>query len=204
MSPLTDAQILFAVAEAETFSYTLQKHPELSRSQVVDCLRRSARVGSDHQPIPAPQAARPDGAPPARSPSALERVKIYSDGAARGNPGPAGAGAVIVAADGTPIAHLGRFLGEATNNYAEYHGLLLGLNRARELGVSEVQVYADSQLVIRQLGGQYRVRNEGLRPLFDEALRLLRGFRKFELHHIPREQNAAADEMSNRAIDEKM
>jgi ribonuclease HI len=205
VSPLTDAQILLAVAEAEAFSQTLQKHPQLSHSQVVDCLRRSARGGSDHQPIPAPHAARTDGAtPPARSPGTLERVKIYSDGAARGNPGPAGAGAVIVASDGTPVAHLGRFLGEATNNYAEYHGLLLGLNRARELGVSEVQVYADSQLVIRQLGGQYRVRNEGLRPLFDEALRLLRTFRKFELHHIPREKNTAADEMSNRAIDEKM
>lgn len=157
--------------------------------------RARANAGAPGRPSP-PGAARPHGA--------LERLKLYCDGAARGNPGPAGAGAVLLASDGTPVAHLGRFLGEATNNVAEYQGLLLGLRRALELGVSEVAVYADSQLVIRQLGGQYRVRNEGLRPLFDEALRLLRTFRKYELHHIPRERNTAADEMSNRAIDEKM
>ncbi len=195
----SDTQILLAVAEAEAFAHTLAKHPELTRAEIVACLRRAAGKGADHQPIP-----HPPGAATTRARATLERLKVYSDGAARGNPGPAGAGAVLVSPDGATVASLGRFLGEATNNYAEYHGLILGLQRALELGVSEVQVYADSQLVIRQLGGQYRVRNEGLRPLFDEALRLLRSFRKYELHHIPRERNTAADEMSNRAIDEKM
>jgi ribonuclease HI len=198
----TDAQILAAVAEAETFSRTLEKHPHLNRHQIADCLRRAAGESPAPEPTPAPRAVR--SPTPGRAQADLQRVKIYSDGAARGNPGPAGAGAVILASDGTTVARLGRFLGEATNNYAEYHGLLLGLQRAVELGASEVQVYADSQLMIRQLGGQYRVRNAGLRPLFDEALRLLRTFRKYDLHHIPREQNTAADEMSNRAIDEKM
>ena len=205
MSPLSsDAQILLAVAEAETFSRTLEEHRGLSRSQIVDCLRRAAGGASNPEATPAPRTEHPRPASAARPHVSLQTVKIFSDGAARGNPGPAGAGAVIVAPDGTTVASLGRFLGEATNNYAEYHGLLLGLKRALELGVSEVKVYADSQLMIRQLGGQYRVRNEGLRPLFDEALGLLRKFRKYELHHIPREQNGAADEMSNRAIDELM
>jgi ribonuclease HI len=199
----TDAQILAAVAEAETFSRTLQKHPGLSRSQIVDCLGRAAREDSTLEPVTAPRSSAPK-ATPARAPGALERVKVFSDGAARGNPGPAGAGAVILASDGTTVARLGRYLGEATNNFAEYHGLLLGLRHALDLGARELQIYADSQLMIRQLGGQYRVRNAGLRPLFDEALRLLRSFQKYELHHIPREQNSAADEMSNRAIDEKM
>lgn len=198
----TDAQILAAIAEAETFGRTLERHPGLSRTEIVDCLQRLALGGVEVATAPAPRAHA--AAAPPRSVKALERIKVYSDGAARGNPGPAGAGAILVASDGTTVARLGRFLGEATNNYAEYHGLLLGLQRALELGTTEVQVYADSQLVIRQLGGQYRVRNAGLKPLFDQALLLLRKFRKYELHHIPREQNAAADEMSNRAIDEQM
>lgn len=211
MAPLSkDAQILNAVAEAETFSRTLEQHPELSRGEIADCLRRMAgEVGSEEHagaaPPPGERAAvgqgrsrGGDGGAPA------VRLKIFSDGAARGNPGPAGAGAVILSPDGATVARLGRYLGEATNNCAEYNGLLLGLRRALELGATEVEVYADSQLVIRQLAGQYRVRNEALRPLFDEALWLLKRFRKHSLHHIPRERNGAADEMSNRAIDERL
>jgi ribonuclease HI len=132
------------------------------------------------------------------------KVRVYSDGAARGNPGPAGAGAVLLDDNGTVIAELGRFLGDQTNNFAEYQGLLLGLRRALDLGAHEVEVLADSQLVIMQLSGVYRVRNAGLRPLFEEAKRLLARFKRVELRHIPREMNGAADEMSNRAIDENM
>ncbi len=131
-------------------------------------------------------------------------MRVYSDGAARGNPGPAGAGAVLLDENGEVVAELGRFLGDQTNNVAEYEGLLLGLNRALELGATDLEVLADSQLVIRQLSGIYRVRNEGLRPLFEQAKRLLARFRHVELRHIPREMNGAADEMSNRAIDERM
>jgi len=134
----------------------------------------------------------------------LVKVRVYSDGAARSNPGPAGAGAVIVDEAGNVLAELGRFLGDQTNNVAEYEGLLLGLRRALELGAEEVEVLADSQLVIRQLSGAYRVRNQGLLPLFEQAKGLLGKFRRVELRHIPREMNGAADEMSNRAIDEKM
>jgi ribonuclease HI len=111
---------------------------------------------------------------------------------------------VLVDESGNVVAELGRYLGEKTNNVAEYEGLLLGLRRAIDLGAREVEVLADSQLVIRQLAGVYRVRNQGLKPLFDEAKRLLGRFKKVELRHIPREMNAAADEMSNRAIDENM
>ena len=136
--------------------------------------------------------------------AASRKVRVYSDGAARGNPGPAGAGAVVVDEDGTVIAEIGRYLGEQTNNVAEYQGLLLGLRHALDHGASEVQVLADSQLLIRQLAGVYRVRNAGLIPLFEEAKRLLGRFKKVELRHIPREMNGAADEMSNRAIDERM
>lgn len=133
-----------------------------------------------------------------------KKVRVYSDGAARGNPGPAGAGAVVLGESGKVLAAIGRYLGVQTNNVAEYEGLLLGLRHALKHEATELEVLADSQLLIRQLAGVYRVRNAGLMPLYEEAKRLLRQFKKVELRHIPREQNSAADEMSNRAIDEKM
>jgi len=102
------------------------------------------------------------------------------------------------------LARLGRYLGRQTNNVAEYQGLLLGLQHAQELGYRAVEVRADSQLLIRQLKGEYAVRHAGLKPLHAEALRLLRGFEKVDLKHVPREENSLADEMSNRAIDEEM
>jgi ribonuclease HI len=134
----------------------------------------------------------------------LRKVVVFSDGAARGNPGPAGAGAVIKDAEGKLIDSFGRWLGKTTNNVAEYKGLLLGLHKAQELGAREVEVRADSELMIHQLNGKYAVRNEGLKPLYNEAMALLASFGKWKAKHIPREQNGLADEMSNRAIDEKM
>ncbi len=133
-----------------------------------------------------------------------ERLRVYSDGAARGNPGLSGAGAVLVEPSGNVIDRLGKFLGKQTNNYAEYMGLLLGLRRARALGVREVEVFADSELMIRQLGGRYQVKSKTLKPLYDEAVRLLNDFSRVKLVHVPRAMNKAADEMSNRAIDERL
>ena len=131
-------------------------------------------------------------------------MRVFTDGAARGNPGPAGAGAVLLDEHGRVLGRLGRFLGKQTNNVAEYQGLLLGLRKAHQIGAREVEVRADSQLLIRQLEGKYAVRNEALRRLHAEALALLRSFERYDLAHIPREQNKLADEMSNRAIDEQM
>ena len=132
------------------------------------------------------------------------KVVVFSDGAARGNPGPAGAGAVIKDADGKVIAQLKEALGRATNNVAEYKGLLLGLRHARQLGAREVEVRADSELMVRQLNGKYAVRNAALKPLHAEAMALLNSFHHWNAEHVPREENALADEMSNRAIDEEM
>jgi ribonuclease HI len=131
-------------------------------------------------------------------------VRLYSDGAARGNPGLAGAGAVLVEPSGQVVDRIGKFLGTQTNNYAEYMGLLLGLRRARELSVREVEVFADSELMLRQLGGRYQVKSTSLRPLYEEALVLLNDFERVKFVHVPREMNRAADEMSNRAIDERL
>jgi ribonuclease HI len=132
------------------------------------------------------------------------RTRLFTDGAARGNPGPAGAGAVIVSAEGHVVAKIGKFLGDNTNNYAEYMGLILGLRRAKAMGIKELDVFADSELVVKQLAGEYQVKAENLRPLYEEARQLLTGFAAIAVSHIPREQNGAADEMSNRAIDQRM
>jgi len=132
------------------------------------------------------------------------QTRLYCDGAARGNPGPAGAGAVIVNPAGHIVAKVGKFLGEETNNVAEYMGLILGLKRAKAMGIKELEVLADSELVVKQVNGEYAVKAEHLAPLHAEALALLKAFDRIELRHIPREENGQADAMSNRAIDERL
>jgi ribonuclease HI len=133
-----------------------------------------------------------------------KRTRLFTDGAARGNPGPAGAGAVIVNVDGHIVAKVGKFLGDSTNNVAEYMGLILGLKRAKAMGIKELDVLADSELMVKQLSGEYAVKAEHLKPLHLEAEALLKGFAEVTVRHIPREENAAADAMSNRAIDERL
>lgn len=129
------------------------------------------------------------------------RARLFTDGAARGNPGPAGAGAVIISPEGHVVAKVGKYLGETTNNVAEYTGLILGLKRAKAMGLRELEVLADSELLVKQLSGEYAVKAEHLAPLHAEARSLIAGFDDIEVRHIPREENAVADEMSNRAID---
>lgn len=125
---------------------------------------------------------------------------LRSDGGARGNPGPAGAGFVIEV-DGEVVCSGGRFLGECTNNVAEYEALIWGLENVRRLGFEKVTVFADSELLVKQINGQYRVKNEGLKPLFLKALALLRAFSAFQVRHVRREQNKRADALANEAMD---
>lgn len=131
-------------------------------------------------------------------------VTIYIDGGARGNPGPAAAGVVIKSADdGTVLHEAGIFLGRATNNVAEYSALLAGLDAAVKLGASEAAVFSDSQLLVRQMNGQYRVRNEGLKPLHQEAQDMARKLQDFSITHVRRDKNVHADRLVNRALDAK-
>jgi ribonuclease HI len=123
------------------------------------------------------------------------------DGGARGNPGPAAIGAVVSDADGGELLAEGRYIGESTNNVAEYKGLLLGLELARSLGATEVDVINDSELVARQIGGQYKVKNATLKPLFEQAMAELREFDSWSVRNVPRAQNARADELVNEALD---
>ena len=126
------------------------------------------------------------------------------DGGARGNPGPAGVAAVATAPDGTALGESSAYIGEATNNVAEYRALLLGLELARSLGASEVEVINDSELVARQIGGEYKVKHAGLKPLFLEAMAALREFDRWSVRNVPRAQNKRADQLVNQAIDEAL
>ena len=129
-------------------------------------------------------------------------ITAFIDGGARGNPGPAGYGAYIVGPDDAPLASLHGALGIATNNVAEYNGLLAALRWAAEHGHTRVHVKADSQLLVEQMKGNYRVKNAGLIPLYGEAIRLTSRIGKVTFEHIPREQNKEADRLSNLGMDE--
>jgi ribonuclease HI len=130
------------------------------------------------------------------------RATLYADGAARGNPGPAGSGALLVAPDGTRLAEIARPLGHATNNVAEYTALVLGLEEARRLGIEELDVRMDSLLVVRQMQGLWKIKHPGLKPLALRAGALLAQFKDRTIEHIPREENSEADKLANRGVDE--
>ena len=129
------------------------------------------------------------------------RARLFTDGGARGNPGPAAYGFVLEADDGTMLAAEGRAIGVATNNVAEYSGLVAGLRKALELHVPDVEVVSDSELLVKQMRGEYRVKNEALRALFVEASTLARGLQSVEYRHVKRAHNELADRLVNEALD---
>ncbi len=129
------------------------------------------------------------------------KLVVHVDGGARGNPGPAAAATVISDREGNVLDEASLVLGRATNNVAEYRGLLLGLERAKALGATEVDVINDSELVAHQVNGRYRVKHPDMVPLHREAVEALRGFDRWTLRPVPRAQNAAADALVNQALD---
>ena len=132
-----------------------------------------------------------------------DKLVIYTDGASRNNPGEAGAG-VFIMQDDEPGARIARYLGTATNNVAEYTAAIIGLEHAVKLEVTRVKLFADSELLVKQLNGQYRVKNEGLKPLYNRAKELIAKIGSVEVQYIPRAQNSEADALANKAIDEKL
>lgn len=129
-------------------------------------------------------------------------MEIYIDGAARGNPGPAACG-VLLRHDGEDLLERSEYIGETTNNVAEYRSLLLGLDLARELGATEVDIRSDSELLVRQIEGRYKVKAKHLKPLFQQAKEKLAAFDDYAIGHVPREMNQVADGLANQALDER-
>jgi ribonuclease HI len=130
------------------------------------------------------------------------KLIVHVDGGARGNPGPAAAACVLSTTDGEVVGEHSQLLGTATNNVAEYRALLLGLERARELGAGEVEVIGDSELIAKQVRGLYKVKHEAMKPLHRAAMEALAGFDSWSIRTVPREQNARADALVNAALDE--
>ena len=129
------------------------------------------------------------------------RLVLHVDGGSRGNPGPAAIGVVISTSDGTVIDELAERIGPATNNVAEYRAVLRGLERAGELGATELEIVGDSELIARQLSGAYRVKHPAMKPLYEQARAALAGFERWRIDTVPRTENARADALVNAALD---
>ncbi|MDY6907635.1 MAG: ribonuclease HI family protein [Chloroflexota bacterium] len=128
------------------------------------------------------------------------RLILYTDGSSLGNPGPASIGVVIVDEVGRVLAKISQGIGRATSNQAEYSALIAGLEEAARMGAEHIEIRSDSELIVKQLKGEYRVKHPVLRPLYERARDLVAGFRSHNIAHIPRTQNKAADALSRRAL----
>lgn len=188
MEPADLLDLLRRLSHARPGPGVLNLPPRLSPQEALQVIRAALK------------ALEPET--PSRPTKTGDWTRIHIDGGSRGNPGPAGVGVVIIGPDGQVTERIHRYIGEATNNVAEYHALLLALERARTLGCTDLEVYSDSELLVRQIQGRYQVRNAALRPLFAKAQERIAGFRRFKIQHVPREQNAEADASANRGMDE--
>ena len=133
--------------------------------------------------------------------SKYKKLIINTDGGSRGNPGPAGIGVIIKTPEGEVVATIARFLGKTTNNQAEYRAIVAGIHKAHDLGAEEVDFYMDSELAVKQLNREYKVRNKDLQPLFVEIYNQTLNFKKVKFHHVRREFNKEADALANEAMD---
>ncbi len=133
----------------------------------------------------------------------MKRATLYTDGGARGNPGPAAIGFVLSEVGSLPISYK-EYIGTGTNNQAEYRALLAGVSRAKEEGIQELQCYLDSELVVKQVRGEYRVKNEDLQELLAKIKKVLPSFSSITFEHVPRSKNAKADKLVNEALDAEM
>jgi ribonuclease HI len=152
-------------------------------------------------PTPRPAGAGLFTEAPAE-PKAASAYRVNIDGAARGNPGPAAYGVVIRDGRGEVVAKLKKYIGRMTNNVAEYYGLIAALDYAQSHGMRAVRIESDSELMVKQMRGQYKVKSEDLRPLFERAKKMSQGFEAFHINHVYREQNREADALANQALDE--
>lgn len=184
----TDLEVLELVFRSVDMETLRARDPSITGERLrglLDSLK--GKLGSD-------VASVSDGLP-------AEEIILYIDGAARGNPGRAGVGVVLRDKRGKVIEEAGQYIGETTNNVAEYRALLEGLKRSLARGVKGVEIFSDSELMVRQINGKYRVKSPSLLHLYMEAMKLLSSLTHWKIAHIPREQNSRADALANMAID---
>ncbi len=182
------AEVLESLARSLDVARVLKEFPELKRVDLRRLLKEAASVMEEREK---------------KSSTEFSTLRLYTDGASRGNPGPAGIGVVIQDEADRTIEEIRRYLGVTTNNVAEYTALIDGLEAVRKYGPGRVEVYSDSELVIKQMRGEYHVRNTHLIRLHQRAKALARAFEKVAFHAIPREMNQMADALANEAIDQE-
>ncbi len=192
---VSEESILRQLARTLSIPKTLERFPSLTLQDLQALLNRAAQHLADE--------TKASSSPLFKDPKESEWT-IYADGASRGNPGEAGVGAVIADSQGRTVKELKYFLGVASNNAAEYQAAILALEKALELGAKRVALHLDSELVVRQLKGEYRVREPHLRDLHRKATEALNRFLRYSILHISREENRRADQLANEAIDQKM
>ena len=188
--------ILRHLAETLSVAETLRRFPELDEAGLRAVLEDAAQ-GAETATGPETDVDFIEYGPP--SPGL--RLSLYTDGGSRGNPGPSGAGAVAYDDQGRPVGQWKKFLGRMTNNQAEYHALLLGLERISLLKPSHVTTNLDSELVVLQILGKYRVKNKALKPLYERVMERLESLDGYEVRHVRRMFNAEADRLANEAMD---
>jgi len=189
--------IVNALADSMEAGAVMEKYPGLTIERLREVLRDAAGSFGRDEVVELHPPRRKHAAP------AGGTVIIHTDGASRGNPGLAGLGALIEDEDGQVLGAVSKFLGETTNNQAEYMAVIEGLKAALELGAGTVELRADSELVVKQINGQYKVKKPELKPRHAEVMGLLEKFGSYVVKYIPREKNAAADALANEAIDKR-
>lgn len=191
MDTTTALSFLRLLAEARPGAGVLHLPDGVSPNDAIRAVRAAVRALDKRKPASSVTAASPTGV-----------TRVHIDGASRGNPGPAGIGVLFVGEDGAVVERIHRGIGIATNNVAEYSALLAALEHARAIGMTDLEIYSDSELLVRQLQGRYQVKHLSLRPLHTAARELIAGLNRFAIHHVPRELNREADALANRGIDE--
>lgn len=197
---IADAEILRVLAEKIPGELLKGYFPDQPPATIRKQLYKLAMKFSDGEAGKKPPARQPAGQ---KSRISAKKIILFTDGAARGNPGEAGAGMQALDDSGRELLVKGVYLGHCTNNVAEYKALLLGLDEAKALGAREVELNLDSELIVRQIQGAYRVKDSKLIPLFAKTKTLLADFDAYTIRHVPRAENQRADQMANAGIDKK-
>ena len=192
---MDDTEILRALYRSVQWDKFYRILPNADRKEADDLFRRLTKALQTGA-VESPQGEGHRSEP--ASLSSEERITLHCDGASKGNPGPAGIGMVLTAEDGSEIQAWGQPIGRATNNVAEYRALIAGLERALALGAQELKVRSDSQLMVRQINGVYKVKNRTLRGLYEKATNLLGQFDSCTVEHVERSKNSRADKIASR------
>ena len=185
-------EILLILARTYDFSLVKKKFPNIKDDFIKKVLLEAADFFHEEEKKPLVSGA------------ASKSLIIYTDGASKGNPGISGAGVAIKDAKGNDLAHFKKYLGVMTNNKAEYNALIIGLKNSIKLKCKKIKIFMDSELIVKQVKGEYKVKNPDLKILYNNTMKLLKKFEKYDINYIRRSDNKLADSLANKAISEHL